>query len=87
MGVHGWELIIFLVIVLILFGPKNLPKLASALGRSVSELKRGMQGVEEEFKKAADDTPARTEPAPKADAEPGKDSPDPNEEPPKHEES
>ena len=36
----GWELIVILFIVLLLFGAKRLPDLASSLGRSARELKR-----------------------------------------------
>ena len=44
-----WEVLILLIIVLILFGPKRLPELARALGESVNEFKRAMAG---ELKKA-----------------------------------
>jgi sec-independent protein translocase protein TatA len=53
MGIGSRELIIFLVIVLIIFGPKNLPKLAQAIGRSVRELKNGMAGLSEDVNEAA----------------------------------
>jgi len=33
---------VILVIVLILFGPRRLPELAHAIGKSVSEYKRGL---------------------------------------------
>jgi sec-independent protein translocase protein TatA len=36
----GWELIVILFIVLLLFGAKRLPDLASSLGRSARELRR-----------------------------------------------
>ena len=36
------ELVIILVVVLIIFGPKNLPKLGSALGKATKNLKDGM---------------------------------------------
>jgi TatA/E family protein of Tat protein translocase len=49
-GIGSTELIIFLVIVLIIFGPKNLPRLAQALGKSVRELKNGLSGVSDELK-------------------------------------
>ena len=37
------EIIIILIIVLILFGPKKLPQLARAIGRSISEYKKALQ--------------------------------------------
>ena len=38
----GWEIIVILIVVLILFGPKNLPKLGAALGKGVKNLRDGM---------------------------------------------
>lgn len=36
------ELLIILAVALLIFGPKNLPKLGSALGRTVKNLRDGM---------------------------------------------
>ncbi len=41
------ELVIILVVVLLIFGPKNLPKLGNAIGRTVKNLRSGMEGDEE----------------------------------------
>ena len=38
------ELLIILAVALLIFGPKNLPKLGSALGRTVKNLREGMGG-------------------------------------------
>ena len=43
----GTEWIIILVIVLVIFGPKNLPKLGASLGKTVKNLREGMQGDDE----------------------------------------
>ena len=41
----GWpEIIIILVIILILFGPKKLPELARSIGDSVREYRKGLSG-------------------------------------------
>lgn len=41
----GWpELVIILVIVLILFGPKRLPQLGKMLGKTVRNVRDGMEG-------------------------------------------
>lgn len=37
------ELVVILIIILLLFGPKNLPKIGSALGRTVKNLRAGME--------------------------------------------
>ncbi len=47
------EILILLVIVLVVFGPKNLPRLARAMGQSVRELKDGLSGVGDDMKEAA----------------------------------
>ncbi|WP_462134404.1 twin-arginine translocase TatA/TatE family subunit [Slackia piriformis] len=38
------ELLIILAVALLIFGPKNLPKLGNALGRTVKNLRDGMGG-------------------------------------------
>lgn len=42
-GVPG--LIIILVITLIIFGPKKLPEIGSAFGKTLSEFKRGANNI------------------------------------------
>ena len=42
------ELLVILVIILLIFGPKNLPKLGSALGKTVKGLREGMGSKDEE---------------------------------------
>ena len=43
------ELVIIVVIVLIIFGPKNLPKIGSALGKTVKNVREGMEDGKEEI--------------------------------------
>ncbi len=47
LGLGPAELIIILVVVLVIFGPKNLPKIGSALGKTVKNVREGMEGDEE----------------------------------------
>lgn len=48
-GSVGWnELVIVLVIVLVIFGPKRLPELAEAFGKSIRKFKQASREVEEE---------------------------------------
>jgi sec-independent protein translocase protein TatA len=48
----GWpEIIIVLVILLVIFGPKRLPHLGKSIGQSVRGFKSGMSGEEEEKEK------------------------------------
>lgn len=41
-GFHGFDLIIILVILLLIFGPKKLPEMGSAIGKSIKEFRKGM---------------------------------------------
>ena len=66
------ELLIIVVVVLIIFGPKNLPKLGSALGKTVKNVRDGMEeGDDKDSKKVeeaedvvADEDDADVEDAP-----------------------
>ena len=58
--------VILLVIVLIWQGPKNLPKLGSALGRSISDFRKEVSTDE----KPAESTPSATAGTPTAPAPP-----------------
>ena len=49
----GFEWIIILIVVLIIFGPKNLPKLGNAIGRGFKKLKEGMGGNKKKIDKTA----------------------------------
>ena len=49
------ELIIILVVILLIFGPKNLPKLGKAFGKSVSNLREGMNEGKKQAEGAADE--------------------------------
>jgi sec-independent protein translocase protein TatA len=41
-GFHGLDLIVILVIALLIFGPKKLPEMGSAIGKSIKEFRKGM---------------------------------------------
>ncbi len=51
-----WEILILLVVVLLVFGPKRLPEVGRSLGRSVRELKSSLT------EKEADELPRQAEP-------------------------
>ena len=42
------ELLIILVVALLIFGPKNLPKLGKMFGKTMNNFKKGMEESEEE---------------------------------------
>ncbi|WP_457630539.1 Sec-independent protein translocase subunit TatA/TatB [Oceanithermus sp.] len=64
------EILIILVIVLILFGPKKLPELARGLGQSIREFKKGASEIKEEFEQVVKDEPAKPAARPEAKPEP-----------------
>ena len=43
LGMGAPELIIILLVVLVIFGPKNLPKLGKSLGKTVKNVREGME--------------------------------------------
>lgn len=47
-GLGGWEWIIILVIVIIIFGVGRLPEIGGALGRSIREFRESSANPEEE---------------------------------------
>jgi len=47
-GLGTTELIIVLVIVLVLFGPKRLPQLGKSLGKTVKSMRDGLEGKDDE---------------------------------------
>jgi sec-independent protein translocase protein TatA len=65
------ELLLILAVCLLIFGPKNLPKLGSAMGKTVKNIRDGMEGKDEAA--AIDAAPVAEAPvaeAPVAAAEP-----------------
>jgi sec-independent protein translocase protein TatA len=56
--IGGWELILILSVVLILFGAKKLPELARGLGTGIKEFKKATRDVNEELHRAIEDEPA-----------------------------
>ncbi len=61
----GWpEITIVIVIFILLFGAKKLPELARGVGKSIKEFKKATSGVEEEFRAAIEDEPAKPSASP-----------------------
>ena len=42
LGLHLPELIIVLAVALLIFGPKKLPEMGSAIGKAITEFRKGM---------------------------------------------
>jgi TatA/E family protein of Tat protein translocase len=55
-GMAGWsELLLILALALILFGPKRLPEIAEAMGKSIRKFKSATQSATDEVKREIDD--------------------------------
>ena len=50
-----WELIVFALIFLLLFGGKKIPELMKGLGKGVKSFKEGLNEVENDIKDATKD--------------------------------
>lgn len=55
LGMGMPELLIILCVVLLIFGPKNLPKLGASLGKTVKGLREGMAGDDNKVEVAQDE--------------------------------
>ena len=55
MGFQGWEIILVVAVVFLLFGASRLPQLAKSLGQSRKAFKEGMREAEQEFKMEEDE--------------------------------
>ncbi len=62
------ELILILVVALLIFGPKNLPKLGSALGKTVKNVRDGLEGKGELEEGTVEEEEEEVEEAPKPKA-------------------
>ncbi len=49
LGLQGWEIIIIVAVVFLLFGASRLPQLAKSLGQSRKAFKEGMREAEEDY--------------------------------------
>lgn len=47
----GWEWLIILLVILLLFGGKKIPELMRGLGKGIKSFKQGMNEMKEEIEK------------------------------------
>ena len=81
----GWELLLILALVLLLFGPKRLPEIAEAMGKSIRKFKSATNKATEDVKREIDDvarearaaepTPPPADPGPEANGSGSTDDP------------
>ena len=62
MGLGGWEMVIVVIAILLLFGAKKIPELAKGLGTGIKEFKKATREVTDEIQNAPTETTAKTTP-------------------------
>ena len=67
----GWEWIIVILAVLLLFGAKKIPELAKGLGTGIKEFKKATREVTDEIQNTTTDTPTPAKPAAGGQTPPG----------------
>ncbi len=67
-GMGGLELVIILVIVLIIFGPKQLPKLGKMFGKGAKSLREGIESGKEKIDEKFEEVEAEKAEATAAEA-------------------
>src|SRR5881275_2297663 len=50
----GWEVVLILAVILVLFGAKKLPELARGLGQGIKEFKKSSREIQDELSDAMD---------------------------------
>jgi sec-independent protein translocase protein TatA len=65
-GIGIWEILILLLVVLLVFGPKRLPEMGRSLGKGMREFKDSISGRDDddrpELAPPREETPPREEP-------------------------
>jgi sec-independent protein translocase protein TatA len=56
-GLGPWELALVFVAILLLFGAKRLPEIASGLGKGIREFKKSVKDTTDELKGSVNDRP------------------------------
>ena len=59
----GWEWVVVLLAVLLLFGAKKIPELAKGLGTGIKEFKKATREVTDEIQNTTTDAPSAAKPA------------------------
>jgi sec-independent protein translocase protein TatA len=59
--ISPWELLILLVVVLLVFGPKRLPEMGRSLGKGLREFKDSISGKDDDDRDRRAELPVGTE--------------------------
>ena len=63
-GLGGQEIGLLFLIILLIFGPSQIPKMARGLGQAIREFRKAQREITDEINR--EDTPAEKETPPKA---------------------
>jgi sec-independent protein translocase protein TatA len=69
-GIAWWEILLILLLVLLVFGPKRLPEMGRSLGRGFREFKESITGDNKDDEKAAELPPPDPAEAPEPESAP-----------------
>lgn len=61
-NLRGWEWLIILVVILLLFGGKKIPELMKGVGQGINSFKKGYNEARDEIMKDSDDESEKKEP-------------------------
>jgi sec-independent protein translocase protein TatA len=50
----GWEILVIFLIVLLIFGPKKLPEMGSAIGKAIREFKNAGKEIQQDITQAVE---------------------------------
>ena len=67
-GISVWELLILMLVILLVFGPKRLPEMGRQLGKGMREFKDSITGKDEDRAELPIGTQDTTAPAPPHDS-------------------
>ncbi len=56
-NLRGWEWLIILLVIMLLFGGKKIPELMRGVGKGINSFKQGLKETQDEIKKGIDEEP------------------------------
>jgi len=59
----GWEILLILIIVLVIFGPKRLPEMGRSLGKAIKEFKNAGKEIQKDIVESIDEADREATPA------------------------
>ena len=63
LGISWWEILLLLLVILLVFGPKRLPEAGKSLGKGIREFKDSLTGNDDDEKRQQLPPPPPTEDA------------------------